>query len=228
MEKVLIVYAIVQLMTTAYGLAVIESIRPMVEEKLRDQGYIKNKNSLYTFNNTLANVAKGFIPCYYLVKALSIISDNKGSVDKKVNEMIKNGTYISEEELSTLENQTEEDTTDSLYKSPYDYAFEKPEKYTARKNDISLYDTYETPVDYIVRVSKKEDDLQLTPFQSDDKVVEHVVVKEEVTKSDIAQAITDLSSNELEQLKNKVIELTRIKREKELQLRLGKTEKEVA
>ena len=44
MQKVIIIYAIVQLMSTAYGLAVIESIRPMVEKKLKDQGYIQNKN----------------------------------------------------------------------------------------------------------------------------------------------------------------------------------------
>ena len=222
MQRVLIVYAIVQLMTTAYGLAVIESIRPMVEEKLRDKGYIKNKNSLYTFSSTISNVAKGFIPCYYLGKAISILSD-KGSVDKRVNEEIKSGHYISEEELSTLNAQSEEEkNTDSIYKSPYDYAFEKPEKYTARKNDISLYDTYETPVDYIERVSKKEDDLELTPFQGGDKVVEHVVVKEEVTKSDIAKALSELSPNELEVLRNKITELARVKREKEFRLKLEK------
>jgi len=225
MDKVLIVYAIVQLMSTAYGLSVIESIRPMVEEKLRDQGYIKNKNSLYTFNNTFKNVAKGFIPFYYLGKALSIIGDNKGSIDKRVSEEIKSKNYISEEELSTLDSQAEQDLTDSIYKSPYDYAFEKPDKYKARPNDQSLYDTYETPVDYIERVSKKEDDLKVTPFQTDGQVVDHVVVKGEVTNEDIAKALSELSPAELERLKNKIVELARIKREKEFRLKL---EKEVA
>ena len=227
MQKALIVYAIVQLMTTAYGLAVIESIRPMVEEKLRDQGYIKNKNSLYTFSRTLGDVARGFIPCYYLGKAISILSD-KGSVDKRVNEQIKSGKYISQEELETLSAQAEEVDTDSIYKSPYDYAFEKPEKYTARKNDISLYDTYETPVDYIERVSQKEDDLELTPFQTPDKIVEHVVVKGEVTKSDIAKAVAELNPSDLDILSDKIIELAKIKRDKELKLKLGKVEKDVA
>ena len=223
MQKALIVYAIVQLMTTAYGLAVIESIRPMVEEKLRDQGYIKNKNSLYTFSRTLGDVARGFIPCYYLGKAISILSD-KGSVDKRVNEQIKSGKYISQEELETLSAQAEEVDTDSIYKSPYDYAFEKPEKYTARKNDISLYDTYETPVDYIERVSQNEDDLELTPFQTPD----NVVVKGEVTKSDIAKAVAELNPSDLDILSDKIIELAKIKRDKELKLKLGKVEKDVA
>ena len=220
-QKVLIVYAIVQLMTTAYGLAVIESIRPMVEEKLKDQGYIKKKNSLYTFSNALTNIAKGFIPGYYLFKAINILKDNQGSIDKRVAEAIKNGTYVSEAALKE-EAVEQEMAEESIFRSPYDYAFEKPEKYTARKNDISLYDTYETPVEYIERVSTKEDEIDLTPFQNADKVVEHVVVKEEVSKSDIAKAISDLSVGELDLLDHRIIELAQIKRDREKKLSLEK------
>lgn len=222
MQNALIIYAIIQLITTAYGLAVIESIRPMVEEKLRDQGYIKNKNSLYTFSNTLMDIAKGFIPCYYLVKAIRIISD-KSSVDKRVNEQIKKKNYINENDL---ENEiVEEDTTDSIYKGPYDLAFEKPEKYTARKNDISIYDTYETPVDYIERVSnQQEDDLSITPFESDTKVIEHVVVKDEVTNADIAHKISQLTPAQLDRLGGSIVRLAEYKRQKALKLK----QKEVA
>ena len=222
MQNALIIYAIIQLITTAYGLAVIESIRPMVEEKLRDQGYIKNKNSLYTFSNTLMDIAKGFIPCYYLVKAIRIISD-KSSVDKRVNEQIKKKNYINENEPQ--EEIVEEDTTDSIYKGPYDLAFEKPEKYTARKNDISIYDTYETPVDYIERVSnQQEDDLSITPFESDTKVIEHVVVKDEVTNADIAHKITQLTPAQLDRLGGSIVRLAEYKRQKALKLK----QKEVA
>ena len=222
MQNALIIYAIIQLITTAYGLAVIESIRPMVEEKLRDQGYIKNKNSLYTFSNTLMDIAKGFIPCYYLVKAIRIISD-KSSVDKRVNEQSKKKNYINENDL---ENEiVEEDTTDSIYKGPYDLAFEKPEKYTARKNDISIYDTYETPVDYIERVSnQQEDDLSITPFESDTKVIEHVVVKDEVTNADIAHKISQLTPAQLDRLGGSIVRLAEYKRQKALKLK----QKEVA
>ena len=222
MQNALIIYAIIQLITTAYGLAVIESIRPMVEEKLRDQGYIKNKNSLYTFSNTLMDIAKGFIPCYYLVKAIRIISD-KSSVDKRVNEQIKKKNYINENDLE--DEIVEEDTTDSIYKGPYDLAFEKPEKYTARKNDISIYDTYETPVDYIERVSnQQEDDLSITPFESDTKVIEHVVVKDEVTNADIAHKITQLTPAQLDRLGGSIVRLAEYKRQKALKLK----QKEVA
>lgn len=222
MQNALIIYAIIQLITTAYGLAVIESIRPMVEEKLRDQGYIKNKNSLYTFSNTLMDIAKGFIPCYYLVKAIRIISD-KSSVDKRVNEQIKKKNYINENDI---ENEIEEeDTTDSIYKGKYDLAFEKPEKYTARKNDISIYDTYETPIDYIERVSnQQEDDLSITPFESDTKVIEHVVVKDEVTNADIAHKISQLTPAQLDRLGGSIVRLAEYKRQKALKLK----QKEVA
>lgn len=223
MQKALIVYAIVQLMTTAYGLAVIESIRPLVEERLRDKGYIKNKNSLYTFSNTFSDIAKGFIPCYYLIKAIKILSD-KGSVDKTVNEHIKSGRYISEEDYkASLIKAPEEDTTDSIYKSPYDYAFEKPDKYKARKNtDVAdLYKTYETPIEYIERVSERESDLELTPFQTPNRIVDHVVVKSEVTNADIAKAIAGLDSDSLRQLDTRINELAALKREQEEEYTLG-------
>ena len=219
MQNVLIIYAIIQLMTTAYGLAVIESIRPMVEEKLRDQGYIKNKNSLYTFSNTLMDIAKGFIPCYYLVKAIRIISD-KSSVDKRVNEQIKNKNYISENELTS--EVLEEDTTDSIYKGPFDLSFEKPEKYTARKNDISIYDTYETPVDYIERVSQKEDELSITPFDSD-RTVEHVVVKSEMSDAEFFNTrVKKLSPRQLEKLGDCCYKFADYKRKKALELKYEK------
>ncbi len=227
MQKALIIYVIIQLITTAYGLAVIESIRPIVEKKLRDQGYKKNRNSLYNFNHTMIDLVKCLIPFYYLAKAIKIISD-KSSVDKKVNEEIKSRNYVNDEEYNTdldVSKEKEEnviDFTDSIYKSPYDLMFEKPEKYTARKNDNSLYDTYETPVDYIERVSREEDELKLTPFANSDKIVEHVVVKEKVSKSDIAKALTELSASELDSLKNKISELADLKRKEDFKLKLEK------
>ena len=67
MKTAILVYVITQLVTTAYGLAVIESVKPFVEKQLRDIGYHRNKNSLYNFNNTFTNILKGFIPFYYLI-----------------------------------------------------------------------------------------------------------------------------------------------------------------
>ena len=214
MDKVIIVLIIIQLITTAFGIAVIESVRPLVEKKLHDRGYVlKRRNSLYYFNDELVNVAKGFIP--YFAKALSIIN-NKEIVDKKVEEEIRNGNYVER----NVEIKKPEESLFDLAHNPElsvppkrELLFEKPEKYTARKNDISLYDTYETPVEYITRESEIVDDLELTPFNNNKEEIQNVVVKEDVNKSDIAKAISELDVYELELLKDKIGSLVDIKKD---------------
>ena len=226
MKNAIIIYVVTQLITNAYGLAVIESARPFVEKKLIDQGYQKNKNSLYRFNNTFSNVLKGFIPFYYLVKALSIIK-NKGDVSKQVQEQINKKNFVlKEEEIKPIINEVPviTETKNENLINNLKIEFEKPEKYTARKNNLSLFDTYETPIEYITRDDTKEDALELSPFVNKDEVIKEVVVKEEVTNKDIAKAICDLDLYELTSLKEKIISLENIKK-KEKSLKL---EKEVA
>ena len=206
-------YVIFQFITSAYGLAVIESVTPLVEKKLKDKGYTKNKNSLYNFNSTVTDILKVFVPFYYLGKSISIISNRDSSIDKKVESEIKKGRYINEEDLPDVQI-IEEEKTEVLDVQEPEIAFEKAEKYKARKNtDIdSLYNTYETPLDYRERIATNEDKLELTPFINNDKVVEHVVVKPTVSKADIAKAITELSSPEIESLINKLNDLVVIKK----------------
>ena len=86
------------------------------------------------------------------------------------------------------------------------------------KMSRTIYDKYETPVEYITIAATKEDELELTPFIGGDKVIEHVVLKDEITKKDIAKAISDLSADELEMLSEKIITLASIKKEKKLKL----------
>ena len=74
LTNVILVYIITQLISTAYGLAVIGSVKPLVEERLRDKGYVlKNKNSLYKFNEGLGDFFRGFIPFYYAAKAILLV-----------------------------------------------------------------------------------------------------------------------------------------------------------
>ena len=213
MDRVLLVYAIVQLITTAFGLAVIESIKPIVEERLETSGYVKrNRNSLYNFNDSLLNVLKGFIPFYYFTKALKIISNKKNSISKQMDEEIRNGNYYNPKDIPEAQVIDDSAKSDVLVNSETEVIFEKPEKYKARKNDVSLYDTYETPVEYITRETTKEEELELTPYLTDDKVVEHVVVKNDVTSADIAKAISELDVYELELLRDKLSLLVNNKR----------------
>ena len=216
MDKVIIVFIIIHLITTAFGLAVIESIKPVVANKLRDKGYVlRNKNSLYSFNDKAMDVLMCFVPFYYFSKSLSFIGKGR-NVDVLVDEEIKSGKYINKDDISNDELEVkviDETKNDVLVNSETDIVFEKPEKYTARKNDISIYDTYETPIEYITRETTNENALELNPYQNEDKVVEHVVVKDEVSKADIAKAISELDINELEMLSDKIIALTNMKKE---------------
>ena len=54
--EIILIYAIIQLLTTAYGIAVIESVKPKIEKKIYDEGYVVNKNSLYKFNSTISDI----------------------------------------------------------------------------------------------------------------------------------------------------------------------------
>ena len=57
MKNIMLVYIVTQLLSTAYGIAVIESVKPVIEKSLEDKGYVlRNKNSLYRFNNKISNV----------------------------------------------------------------------------------------------------------------------------------------------------------------------------
>ena len=56
MKNIMLVYIVTQLLSTAYGIAVIESVKPVIEKSLEDKGYVlRNKNSLYRFNNKISN-----------------------------------------------------------------------------------------------------------------------------------------------------------------------------
>lgn len=225
MKELFLIYLISQALSTAYGLAVIESIKPIVKDSLRTSGYVeKNKNSLYKFNDKFQAILKGFIPFYYCIKAVSLVN-GKNPIEREKQRQINSGEYISIEDKIKMEQEeaAEREMASKSIAVDNRIYFEKPEPYKARKNDVSMYDTYETPVEYIERVAESEDNLSITPYTGDDKVVEHVIVKDEVSNSDIAKAIVNLDGDELEALGSKIIYLRELKRKNNLTL-----EKDVA
>ena len=228
MNDILIGILIVHLATTAFGLAVIESVREVVEDKLHSEGYVrKNRNSLYNFNDGFSNFLKGFIPFYYFGKSLSLIG-NKKAVNKTVKKEIDSGNYIKREELQKQLNAKvqviEDKPNDITVKPETEIIFEKPERYKARKIDYSVYDTYETPIEYITRETSNDEKLEITPFKGNNETVEHVLVKSEVSNSDIAQAlVNELNVEEREKIINLLNEVNKREKEKELKL-----EKDVA
>ncbi len=218
MKEFLIVCIIIQLLSTAYGITVIESVNKIVRKRIYDKGYVqKNNNSLYDFSEILSTILRSFIPLYYFTKALSLLS-NKNAIDNEIENELKTGKYISKNDINIKDeniskDENEELNTDySIFKGKQIF-YEKPEKYVARKNDIKIFDPFETPIEYIKRETEKENNLEITPFKDENEIVEHVMVKEAVTKEDISKAIAELDSEELDILKEKIIELSKMKKQ---------------
>ena len=211
MKYVFLFYIISQLVTNAYAFAVIESVKPLVVKELHNRGYVKNKNSLYNFNYTFSNILRGFIPFYYLRKAIKLVKTN-GNIDAQADELIEKGKYVLDNE-EVIEVKTDEPIKEE------DLSFVESEKYVARKNNYSLYETYETPINYETRESTIDDNLQITPFIEEEKIVKEPIIKNDVTNEDIAKAICELDSDELKELIDKIQTLQLIKsKNKELKL----------
>lgn len=217
MKDILLIYVIIQLLSNAYGLGVIWSVQSSIEEKLRDKGYVlKNRDSLYKFNDKLGKIAKAFIPGYYAIKAISLIQA-KNPVANAVENEIKSGNYVTpEEQIDIYSTETNEPMVKII--SDPQIVFEKPDRYTARKNDISLYDTYEAPIDYEEYEDSLDRKLEITPFVGEAKIMPEII-KEPVNSSDIAKAISELDSRELEELSDKVLMLAKMKRNRSLRLK---------
>ena len=207
MGTIFLIYIVAQLMTTAFGLAVIDKVQTTINARLHEKGYVlKNKNSLYNFNDGLIAFAKGFIPFYYLKKALDLTS-GENAIEKEVERVISSGKYMN---INQEEEKVEEYIPQVTLQE--DIQFEKPERYQARRNDLTLYDTYVTPIEYVTKEEKDQTKLSLTPFTGENKVVEQVMVTSPVSKNDIARDIGELSVEELEALSNTITTLTQIKR----------------
>lgn len=212
MKTIFLLYVVAQLITTAYGICIIEALNPIIKAQLHSKGYTeKNKNSLYKYNEGIKNFFKGFIPGYYLLVAVNMIKGDN-PIEREVNNKISSGEYITYEEKRLMNEAKSNNVSQVKNNIEPKIEFEKPEKYTARKIDNTLYDTCITAVEYIVNETSKNDDLSLTPFSDPDRVIEHVMVKENVTNEDIVKAITELSEEELDALSTTIINLKHIKR----------------
>lgn len=219
MGNILLIYVVVQLITTAYGVSVIETVKPIVNRKLLDDGYVlKNKNSMYKFNDKIENILKGFIPFYYAFKAFELVK-NGDPVEKAYNKEIEEGNYITRDEEEEQRARLELAKSFSHVKvnSNPSIMFEKPERYVARRNDYDLLSTREEDVKYDVIKSENEEDASITPFR---KVVkpEPVVTITQASKKDVVKAIMNLNSDELDLLEQRIRELSASKKKKQKSL----------
>ena len=215
------IYVVCQLISTAYGITVINSAKriPALRKRLKAAGYTeRDKNSLYRFNDWFKYFLKGFIPFYFAFKAMSLVN-SQDPVGLLMKDEIDNGNYISKEDEEIFRTE-EEQAEASLAYDPNIFKYEDVGTYKARKLDINeIYDEDETPIEYITREFEKNPDNKITPFVAEkaedneevdyvEKVPEVIVVPDEneskVSNSDIAKAISELSEFELKALSEKI------------------------
>lgn len=211
MDKILLLYVGITLLSNGVGLSILNVINPLINDKIKERGYVleKNRDSLYEFNRKIGNTLKFFVPFGYLVEALRKI-DRTGKFTTAVEEAILSGRYRTLESLENEKNlffDSEIKEPVSLVPEPK-VSFEKPEKYKASKIDFTLYDTYETPIEYITREMSKEEEVNLTPFISRDSKEDSV--HNEVTTKDVAKHITNLDKDELKDLRDKIDALVKM------------------
>ena len=175
------IYVVIQLVSTAYGVTVINSARriPALRKRLRDAGYTqRDKDSLYKFNDWLKYFFKGFIPFYYAYKALELVN-SKGVTEYRrmiwnnFNEIEKaqaaDSTEVNRENSEKAKE--EERAAESLAYDPNAFRYEEVGPYKARKIDLNeIYDEEETPIEYITREFEKDSSNKITPFVKDSAI----------------------------------------------------------
>lgn len=199
MGKVILVYAIIQLITTAFGLSVIETIRPIVNKKLLKDGYVlKNKNSMYKFNEDLTNFAMGLIPCYYLIKAMNMVRGSD-AIEREAARQVKIGNYVTMEEyLYPVVEINKEDK--NVAKIVHEVEpFEKEYKHFARKNTYSFLESNGEKVKYSETYQNEQKEL-ITPYaeRTVDTIIKEVAAKP--TIKDILNAIYGLNPEDIDKL----------------------------
>ncbi len=229
------IYVVCQLISTAYGVTVINSARkiPALKKRLKQAGYTqRDKNSLYKFNDWLKYFFKGFIPFYYAYKAMQLVN-SVDPVGELMQEEINNGNYISSADEAIFKDE-EEKASMSLAYDPNVFKYEEVGPYKARKLDINeIYDEDETPIEYITREFEKDPSNKITPFvqttnyevdsfkEVDEEPKKYTIPevvtiedkKPSVSNSDIAEAISHLSEYELQELGNKILKLAENKKD---------------
>ena len=222
MKEIILSILILQVVSLIYGLSVLKSIKPIVENILKEKGYVlKDKNVIDEFTDNIIKILTVFIPFYHAYKAYDIVS-KKNPIKKAVREEIKSGNYILMEDLKVDEDDYKEVDPQKVrvYTSNADLIEAPSEKYKAVKNNFVDFDKPMEEFKSEIIENKKVE--ELSPFITDNSIIKES--KEEmVSKSAIAKAITELNISELEMLNDRISELATYKKNTELLL-----EKDVA
>ena len=192
------IYVVTQLVTTAYGITVINSVKkvPALKKRLASAGYTKQeRDSLYKFSDFTKNFLLGFIPFYFAIKAVRLIND-EDPVRVLMHEEIDKGNYITDEDR-LLFREEEERAKNSIAYDPKQELYDTAETYHARKIDLnSIYNDEETPREYIEKeIENTNNSVQLTDFTSNNLVPIDELVDEGYKKDSVYEYNTPITVN---------------------------------
>ena len=209
-----VIYIVAQVSTTLYGVHLIKTIRKdkKYKQKLKDSGYKMNRNRLYNFSDEIKLFFKGFIPGFYMYKAYQLVTA-KDPAQLQLEQDIKEGRYIPEEEYEAELKQQEKAAEESIfYNLNPNMTYYADQPYKAKKNTNDYLDTYEEESKF--EVVKGDKDFEISPYV-DTKVPEPIIIPD-ATKEDIARAISELDTQELKALNKNINNLIDIKEENKI------------
>lgn len=216
--NILIIYATVQLLSTACMLAISDKIRPEINRIIENNGYNVNKvNTMLEFNDKLGKILKGFIPLYYAFLSISLII-NKNKIESYALNEIKTGKYEKTNNIDNIDNATydeeEEYIDDSVInenfkvnirpQKQYNWNLPLTEKYVARRNDNIEFEINEIPNEIKEETITKEfsDEECLSPFTEsafikpeiqkiEDTIEEKTIKPEIIEEKEVKETITN-------------------------------------
>lgn len=211
--NILIIYATVQLLSTACMLAISDKIRPEINRIIENNGYNVNKvNTMLEFNDKLGKILKGFIPLYYAFLSISLII-NKNKIESYALNEIKTGKYEKTNNIDNINNTTydeeEEYIDDSVInenfkvnirpQKQYNWNLPLTEKYVARRNNNIEFEINEIPNEIKEETITKEfsDEVCLSPFtesafiKPEIQKIEDTIEEKEEKKEEVKETITN-------------------------------------
>lgn len=216
--NILIIYATVQLLSTACMLAISDKIRPEINRIIENNGYNVNKvNTMLEFNDKLGKILKGFIPLYYAFLSISLII-NKNKIESYALNEIKTGKYEKTNNIDNIDNATydeeEEYIDDSVInenfkvnirpQKQYNWNLPLTEKYVARRNNNIEFEINEIPNEIKEETITKEfsDEVCLSPFTEsafikpeiqkiEDTIEEKTIKPEIIEEKEVKETITN-------------------------------------
>lgn len=215
--NILILYIIIQLLSTSCILGVMEKVKPEINNIIKDNGYNPNKtNEMIEFNDKLGKILKGLIPLYYAVLSLSLIT-NKNKLEQYALNEIKTGKYEKIDNIDETYEEYDEYVDDSVInenfkvnirpQKQYDWKLPVTEKYVARRNNSVNIEPKEEEIieEFKVIEDKEIDGLGLSPFNKDVFVKPEIQTIEETSPEELVELTEEVKNTDVNEPKKDIV-----------------------